>query len=84
MLQRWSRFVSEHPRLVLAATFLLTAAALLHVVDVRAVAESRWSEALRLEIDPSLDSLLPSEDEGRTYYERIREVDATLAERVCF
>jgi predicted RND superfamily exporter protein len=81
MLQRWSRLVSERPRLVLAATFVLTAAALLQVVDVRAVAESRWHDALRLEIDPSLDSLLPSEDEGRAYYERVRKVfdnDETL------
>ncbi|MBW2270438.1 MAG: MMPL family transporter [Deltaproteobacteria bacterium] len=81
MLQRWSRLVSERPRHVLAGTFVLTLAAFLQLVDVRAAAESRWPDALRLEIDPSLDSLLPSEDEGRAYYERIRKVfdnDETL------
>jgi predicted RND superfamily exporter protein len=74
MLLRWSGFVSNSPGFVLAGIAVVTVASFLQVVDVRAVAEARWRDVLRLEIDSSLDSLLPSEDEDRAYYERVREL----------
>ncbi len=81
MLQRWSRLVSESPLIVIATVVAMTAFALVQVVDLRALSEARWPEVLRLEIDPSLDSLLPSDDENRAYYENVRDLfgnDETL------
>ena len=81
MLDRYARFVTRHAGLVLAGVAIASALAFAAVVDVRALAEGRYGEALRLVIDPAQDSLLPTDDEGRHFYDRIRRIfgnDETL------
>lgn len=81
MLLRWSRFVTGRPSLVLVIVAALTLLSLSRVVDLGTVREGRFEDSLRLQIDPSMNSLLPSEDEGRDYYDRIRDIfgsDETL------
>ncbi len=58
-------FLARHPWLVLAAVALLTAAALAGLGDPRTGARTRW-------FDPSVDALLPRDDDERLFYERIR------------
>jgi predicted RND superfamily exporter protein len=60
-------FVAAHPWLVLALLAGITAAALAGLGDPRAGAGARW-------LDPSLDALLPREDEERVFYERMRRL----------
>lgn len=81
MLSLYSRIVTRHPLLVLLGVAIVVAAATWRVVDFRALADGRPTEALRLVIDPSQDSMLPTEDEGRRFYDRIRRIfgnDETL------
>ncbi len=67
MLKAYARLITGHPRLVVAAIVLVTALAVTRVVDPQ-------TGEPRLTLDPSVNSLLPSEDEGRTYYDRIRRI----------
>jgi predicted RND superfamily exporter protein len=81
MTEVWSRFISDRPSLVLLFVLAAVLAALVAIFDVSALREARWSDAVRLSIDPSHDSLLPSDDPGRAYYDRVRELfgnDETL------
>jgi predicted RND superfamily exporter protein len=59
--------VPEHAVWVLGLIALFTLASLTAIVDVR-------SGTPRLSLDPSLDSMLPREDEGRSYYERVKRL----------
>jgi len=81
MVQGWSRFISDRSSLVLLIVAAALFSAVLAIVDVSALREARWSDAIRLSIDPSHDSLLPSDDPGRAYYDHVRELfgnDETL------
>lgn len=81
MVERLARLVTGHPVATLVFTIALTLLAIARLVDFSAVAEQRWAQALRLEIDPSMSSVLPRESEGRVYHERMRAVfgnDETL------
>ncbi|MGB5587710.1 MAG: MMPL family transporter, partial [Gammaproteobacteria bacterium] len=59
--------VPRRPGIVLGALILITALALIQLVDFR-------TGELHLAIDPSVDSLLPGDDPERLYYERVRYV----------
>ena len=63
----WGHFAYRRAGWVLLATFALSVLALAGLVDCR-------SGELRLWIDPSVDQLLPANDEERTYYEHVRHV----------
>jgi predicted RND superfamily exporter protein len=81
MLLRWCRFVTGHPSQVLVIVAALTLLSLSRVVDFEALRTGRFEDSLRLQIDPSMNSLLPREDEGRNYYDRVRDIfgsDETL------
>ncbi len=62
---RWLRPIARHPIPVLLAVGVLTALALLGLVDPR-------SGALRLAVNPAVDSLLPSSGPDLALYERAR------------
>jgi predicted RND superfamily exporter protein len=73
-MSRLLRLGAFHPVGVLLAVAAASALALFGLVDLR-------TGRLRLEIDPSVDRLLPRNDEERRFYERIRHVfgdDETL------
>jgi predicted RND superfamily exporter protein len=81
MLRSWSRFISGRPWFVLLGIGVATLLSVATVLDLRALSEQRWDDVVRLSIDPSHDSLLPSDDPGRAYYDRVRELfgnDETL------
>jgi predicted RND superfamily exporter protein len=81
MTLRWCRLITRHPVVVLATLAALTLLSVSRIIDLRSVVDGRLEDSLRLQIDPSLNSLLPSEDASRDYYERVREVfgsDETL------
>lgn len=65
MMQRLSRWNGRHAKALLAAVVFLSLAAVLALLDL---ANGR----LRLEVDPSLDALVPSDNPSRQFYERIR------------
>ena len=66
-MQRFGRFVSRHPLVVLAFLLAVTAVALHGIVDLR-------TGALRLTIDPSIERLLPEGDDERVFFDRTRQV----------
>jgi predicted RND superfamily exporter protein len=66
-MKRFARLVTRHPVAVLLATVLVTLAALHGLVDL-------GSGRLRLEVDPSVQRLLPEGDEERRFYDRAREL----------
>ncbi|MEM7410951.1 MAG: efflux RND transporter permease subunit [Myxococcota bacterium] len=59
------KLLLEHPRWVVVSVALLFALSLLALVDLR-------SGEPRLRLDPSVDGLLPEDDPGRQYLERIQ------------
>ena len=69
-MSRIWRAITNHPAWVLAGVLVLTIVALDGIVDLR-------TGELRLTVDPSIDRLLPDEDEGRTFYEKAREAFGT-------
>ena len=74
MLKAYARWVTGHAVLVLIASALVTVAALAELVDFRA-------GRLRLQIDTSIEQMLPSGDENRAFYDRMRKLfgnDETL------
>ena len=62
-----SRLVTRHPLAALLAVVALTLLALGQIVDPR-------TRELKLEIDPSVESLLPAEDAARTDYDHVRRL----------
>ena len=60
-------FVTHRAGAVLVAILFLTLGALSQIVDFD-------KRELRLAIDPSIESLLPEEDEGRQFYDYIRRL----------
>jgi predicted RND superfamily exporter protein len=73
-VNRILRLVPSHPRPVLTLVAALTLLAGTQIVDV-------LTGDLRLVIDPSVDSLLPEEDEDRRFYDHVRRLfgsDETL------
>ena len=62
MLRAFSRFVTQHAAGVLVAIVALTALSIATIVDFRALSEGRYSEAVRVRIDP--DNAIPEADEG--------------------
>jgi predicted RND superfamily exporter protein len=74
MLRAYSQAITRHAVLVLIAVALVSGLAVAAIVDVR-------TGALRLAIDTSIEQMLPSGDESRTFYDRVRKVfgnDETL------
>lgn len=81
MVDRLSHLVTRHATWIVAISLLLTIASIARLIDVSAVMDRDWSHALRLEIDPSMSSVLPDDDPARDYYDSIRDVfgnDETL------
>ncbi len=74
MLANYARFITRHALWVLLAVAGLTALAALQLVDVNAIREGRWKDASRLTVDASIDSMLPTDDDDRRYYDRIRRM----------
>lgn len=69
-MSRIWRMIANHPVWILAGVLALTIVALHGIVDLR-------SGEVRLTVDPSLERLLPDEDEGRVFYEKARQVFGT-------
>jgi predicted RND superfamily exporter protein len=73
-MDRFARVVAERPGWVLAVVVAVTVVALGGIVDFR-------TGRIRIEIDPSVERLLPEGDEARVFYDRIQRTfgsDATL------
>ncbi len=73
-MERILHFVTERAGWTLAVLTVTAALAVLQIVDAR-------SGTPRLELDPSIDRLLPDEDEDRRFYDRVRRIfgsDETL------
>jgi len=66
-IDRLLRLGPEHPFAVLAVIVVISAVAAANIVDLR-------TGLPRLVLDPSIDSLLPTDDERRLYYERTKEL----------
>jgi predicted RND superfamily exporter protein len=74
MLRAYSRAVTRHAVWVLVAVALTTLLAIAQIVDLR-------TGQPRLVIDTSFEQMLPSGDESRAYYDRVRKIfgnDETL------
>ncbi len=74
MLDAYARFTTRHARAVLLVSLAVTGLAVTRIVDLRELRP-------RLELDPSIDSILPTGDENRAYYDRVRRIfgnDETL------
>lgn len=63
LLSRWYRFSARRTDLILGMVLLFTAIAITQIVDVS-------ERKLRLQIDPSINRLLPSNDPGLLFYEQ--------------
>lgn len=66
-MSTFGSWVTRHAALLLVFVAALTLAALHQIVDLT-------SGRLRLGFDPSIDALLPESDEGRAYYEHVRQL----------
>jgi predicted RND superfamily exporter protein len=74
MLRAYSQAITRHAVWVLLGIAALTALALTQIIDLR-------TGLPRLVIDTSIEQMLPSGDDNRTYYDRVRKVfgnDETL------
>jgi predicted RND superfamily exporter protein len=72
--QSFARFVTGHARVVALSALLATGAALVRIVDPATLEP-------RIQIDVSMESMLPREDEGRRLWERLERIfgsDETL------
>jgi predicted RND superfamily exporter protein len=67
MLRAYARAVTRHAVLVLVLCGAATLLALTQIIDFR-------TGRLRLEIDPSMEAILPSESPSRTFYDRVRKL----------
>ena len=67
MLRTYAQFLTRHAVAVVLITMALTALAITRIVDVRTLRP-------RLLLDPSIESLLPTEDENRTFYDKTRKI----------
>ena len=66
-MEAFSAFVTNRAGSILFGILVLTLGALSQIVDFE-------TRELRLEIDPSIESMLPEEDEGRQFYDYIRRL----------
>ncbi|MGH7286954.1 MAG: efflux RND transporter permease subunit, partial [Myxococcota bacterium] len=74
MLKAYARWITHHAVLVLVITGLVTVAAIAQLVDFR-------TGTLRLQLDTSIEQMLPTGDENRAFYNRMRRLfgnDETL------
>lgn len=74
MIDRYARFVAARPGRVLAAALLFTLLSVSWIVDLR-------TGTPRLVLDPSMDSMLPEDDDDRRFYDSVRALfgnDETL------
>ena len=81
MIDWLAQRVTGHAALVVALAVALTLLSMTRLIAPAAIAEQRWAEAVRLRIDPSMSSVLPTDDPDRDFYERVRKVfgnDETL------
>ena len=60
-------FATRRAGLILLFVTVVTLGALVQIVDPS-------SGALRLIVDPSIDSMLPEDDAGRRYYDHVRQL----------
>jgi len=67
VLKAYAQFVTRHAVAVVLIALALTAFAITRIVDVRSLEP-------RLVLDPSIESLLPSADENRTFYDKTRKL----------
>ena len=67
MLKAYAQFVTRHAVAVVLIATALTALAVTRIVDVRALKP-------RLLLDPSIESLLPTADENRSFYDKTRKI----------
>ena len=65
-MQSLLKIVTEHPVWVLVGVFVVTAFLISKLVDLE-------SGELQITLDPSIDRLLPEDDEARGFYEQARE-----------
>lgn len=66
-MERFGRAVAGHALLVLAAVAAISLAALHGIVDLR-------TGRMRLEVDPSVERLLPEGDDERLFFDRTRQL----------
>jgi predicted RND superfamily exporter protein len=66
---KFLRLVPDHPIVVIAAVLAVAVLALSRIVDLR-------TGAPRLQIDPSIDTLLPAGDENRVFLDRFKQTFA--------
>ena len=81
MVNRLAHLITRHATWVVAISLLLTLVSIVRLVDVSAAVDRDWPRALRLEIDPSMSSVLPDNDPARDYHDYIRGIfgnDETL------
>jgi predicted RND superfamily exporter protein len=67
LLEAYARFVTRHATAVLLLVAALTMVAITRIVDVQ-------TGKPRLLLDPSIESLLPSADENRIFYDKTRKI----------
>ena len=66
-MSRRLRFVTDHPLVVVLVILAITIGAASRLVDFR-------TGEIYIGFDPSTNALLPDEDEGREFYDRVRTV----------
>ena len=74
MLKAYARWITSHAVLVLVMCALVTLLSISQIVDLR-------TGTLRLQLDTSIEQMLPSGDEDRAFYDRMRKLfgnDETL------
>ena len=67
MLKTYSEFVTRHAVAIVSIALALTVLAITRIVDVRTLQP-------RLLLDPSIESLLPTGDENRAFYDKTRKI----------
>jgi predicted RND superfamily exporter protein len=72
MLLAFCRQVTGHAWLTLFGVVLLTGFAVERLIDFEAISDGRLQDVVRLEIDPSLDSLIPVGDPDKIFYDEVR------------
>src|SRR5262245_2146624 len=67
MLKAYAQFVTRHAVAVVLIVAALVALAITRILDVRTLQP-------RLRLDPSIESLLPTADENRAFYDKTRKI----------
>jgi len=74
MLLAFCRQVTGHAWLALFGVVVLTGFAVARLIDFQAISDGRLQDVVRLEIDPSLDSLIPVGDPDKLFYDEVRSI----------